>query len=158
MNRRVFIETATFGALAPNLLALSACNEYEKPALNLVPAGEIRDTTTPKAMTQTLLHIFNDHYLTEKSRSLLRGWMIDTKTGLKRIRAGLPDNWVAGDKTGTAIAPSMANKHNDIGVIWSPNGTPIVFAAYCEADGAYKNICPEDDLVLAEVGKIIATM
>lgn len=126
-----------------------------EPQLNLVPTGEVRDTTTPNAMARSLEHIFESDYLSPQSKSLLKQWMVDTETGLNRVRAGLPKDWIAGDKTGTGIAPSMANKHNDIGVIWPPNHPPIHFAAYYEAPQHYDNMRPEDDIILKNVGNLI---
>ena len=127
-----------------------------EPAMNLGGADEVRDTTTPYAMARALSAIFEKHYLRPASRALLKQWMIDTTSGSKRVRAGLPADWQAGDKTGTGIAPSMANIYGDIGVIWPPNQPPIYFAAYYQADKYYDKIRPEDEAILANAGKIIA--
>lgn len=127
-----------------------------EPQMNLVPDGEVRDTTTPYAMVKSLQHIFESDYLSTQSRALLKQWMIDTNTGLIRVRGRLPKDWIAGNKTGTGIAPTMANKHNDIGVIWPPNGKPIYYAAYYEADAHYKQMRPQDDAILADIGKLLA--
>jgi beta-lactamase class A len=94
--------------------------------------------------------------LAEASRERLQRWMIATETGLKRIRAGLPAGWQAGDKTGTASAEGMPNKHNDVAVIWPPGRAPVVVAAYYEAPGAFEPMRPQDEAVLAEVGRIVA--
>ena len=34
-------------------------------------------------------------------RALLQEWLVETTTGMNRLRAGLPGEWRAGDKTGT---------------------------------------------------------
>lgn len=131
-----------------------------EPTMNLVTAGEIRDTTTPHAMARLLSVILETDYLSDASRALLKQWMIDTTTGSRRVRAGLtdggPDDWLAGNKTGTGIAPSMANIYGDIGVIWPPNQPPIYFAAYFQAEQYYDSIRPQDEKILADTGKIIA--
>lgn len=129
-----------------------------EPSMNLVSADDVRDTTTPYEMAWTLSSIFETRYLSDASRALLKQWMIDTNTGSSRVRAGLPDSWLAGDKTGTGIAPSMANIYGDIGVIWPPNQPPIYFAAYYQADQYYDSIRPEDEKMLAGAGKIIGNM
>jgi len=130
--------------------------------MNLVPPGEIRDTTTPRAMAQTSGRVLTGNVLTPASRAKLIDWMIATQTGLRRIRAGLPDGWRAGDKTGTAMHRSMHNKHNDVAIIFpasaaSPQRAPIVVAACFEAARYVEKTRAEDDAVLASVGKVIAT-
>lgn len=127
-----------------------------EPEMNLVPAGEVRDTTTPQAMAHTVARIMTGDLLQPDSRELLRGWMIATSTGLHRIRAGLPPDWLAGDKTGTGAHPSMPNKYNDVAVIWPPDRAPVVVAVYFEASGYFDSTRPQDEAVLAEVGRIAA--
>ena len=124
--------------------------------LNLVPAGELRDTTTPFAMASAVARIMTATLLSSDARARLRTWMIATETGKHRLRAGLPKDWIAGDKTGTASADAMPNKHNDVAVIWPSNRAPVVVAAYLDASGHFQDTRPEDDEVLANVGRIIA--
>lgn len=127
-----------------------------EPELNLVPAGEVRDTTTPRAMAGLVARLFGTELLGERSRLTLRRWMIDTTTGLRRLRAGLPRDWIAGDKTGTGIAPGMPNKHNDVAIAWPPGRPAIVIAAYYDAPAHYPRMRAEDDAVLAEAAREIA--
>ena len=127
-----------------------------EPTMNLVPAGEVRDTTTPRAMAESVARIMTGEWLSAASRARLEQWTVATATGRKRIRAGLPADWRAGDKTGTGIAPGMANKHNDVAIVWPPDRAPVVIAAYFEAGGHFRSMRPEDDAVLAEVGRIAA--
>ena len=44
------------------------------------------------------------------AREQLIEWMVKTATGDKRIRAGLPKDWRAGDKTGTGMADAMTRE------------------------------------------------
>lgn len=127
-------------------------------ALNLVPAGELRDTTTPRAMAATLSTMLTGNYLTPKSRALLFGWMVATKSGARRIRAGLPADWRAGDKTGTAQADGMNDKINDIALVWPAHGRPFIVTAYYEGPSRSQNTRPGDEAVLAEAGRIAARM
>jgi beta-lactamase class A len=135
--------------------AVTRIDRWE-PEMNLVPAGEERDTSTPRAIGGLTARLFSGDLLTPASRELLRNWMIATTTGKRRIRAGLPTGWIAGDKTGTGIAPAMANKYNDVAVIWPPGRAPVVVAAYFEASGHFEKMRAEDEAVLAEVGRIAA--
>jgi beta-lactamase class A len=132
-----------------------------EPDLNLGRPGEVRDTTTPQAMANLVAHIMTANaVLTAPMRDLLFSWMVATTTGAKRIRAGLPSAWPAGDKTGTAIADGMANKYNDVAVAFprerGPGRSPLVIAAYYEAPGQFEEIRDQDQAVLAEVGRIAA--
>lgn len=128
-----------------------------EPEMNLVARGESRDTTTPRAMAVLAARLFGPGLLDGSSQRMLAHWMIETRTGLQRLRAGLPTHWKVGDKTGTGIAPTMANKHNDVAVAWPPGRPALCLAVYYEADGHYPRMRTEDDAVLAEVGRIIAT-
>lgn len=131
-------------------------DRYE-PEMNLVPPGEVRDTTTPAAMARTVRHFFSGEYFSKENQQLLRKWMEETKTGLARLRAGFPSTWSTGDKTGTGIADSMPNKYNDIAVAWPDDGTPtFILTAYYEADDAYNEIREQDEAVLRAVGQITA--
>lgn len=131
-------------------------DRYE-PEMNLVVPGDVRDTTTPAAMAKTVGHIFSGAYLSLENRQLLQTWMIETKTGLARLRGGFPASWNAGDKTGTGIADSMPNKYNDVAVVWPDDGTPpFILTAYYEADSSYGEIRDQDQAVLRAVGQITA--
>ncbi|MEL7219623.1 MAG: class A beta-lactamase, partial [Pseudomonadota bacterium] len=78
---------------------VSRLDRYE-PEVNLVPPTEVRDTTTPSAMARTVSKLVYGDALPAAERAELKGWMIDTSTGLRRIRSALPEDWLAGDKTG----------------------------------------------------------
>jgi beta-lactamase class A len=128
-----------------------------EPTLNLVPSGEVRDTTTPRAMAVTVSKFVAGDLLAPASRERLIGWMIATKTGEKRIRAGLPAAWRAGDKTGTVVAEAMTDKYNDVAIAWPPGKAPIIVAAYFDTNVRSNEMRDEDQAVLAEVGRIAAT-
>ena len=127
-----------------------------EPELNIVPRGEIRDTTTPLAMSRSAARFLDPVTLTIGSRQRLWSWMRSTQTGLARIRAGLPTDWPAGDKTGTARAQGIANKHNDVAVARPTPEQALVITAFYEADGAYPESRSQDDEVVAGVGGIAA--
>ncbi len=127
-----------------------------EPEMNLVPPGELRDTTTPCAMARHVGHLMHGDTFHADDRATLRQWLIDTQTGLRRLRAGLPEHWPAGDKTGTGIAPGMANKINDVAVAWPPDRAPVVIAAYYEAPGHDRATWRDEEAILAEVGRIVA--
>ncbi|HNY46352.1 MAG TPA: class A beta-lactamase [Casimicrobium sp.] len=138
-------------------------DRYE-PHMNLLLNGDPRDTTTPAAMSQTIRTMLTSAWLAPASRELLISWMIATETGRKRLRAGFPSTWRAGDKTGTGMARGMKDKYNDIAIAWpnaaspaSTAGAPIIVAAFYETGVAHGKMRDEDQAVLASVGRIIAT-
>ncbi|MBU2586701.1 MAG: class A beta-lactamase [Alphaproteobacteria bacterium] len=135
----------------------SRVDRYE-PEMNLVPATELRDTTTPAAMARTVAAIIYGDVLPEGERAELKGWMIATETGLRRVRAGLPEGWVAGDKTGTSgLIGTAEYNYIDIGFAEGPKGQPpITFACYFRARQTEASMQPIGELTLARVGKVIA--
>ncbi len=129
-----------------------------EPHMNHVRGQDARDTTTPAAMARTTERLLTSEWLSSASRELLIGWMVATATGELRIRAGLPKNWRAGDKTGTGIAPQMPDKYNDVAIAWPPGKAPLVISAFYETARPHKGgMRDEDQAVLAEVGRIAAT-
>ena len=97
-----------------------------EPDLNSNLPGDERDTTTPFAMVESMLRIFTQDVLTLTSRALLIDWMTASKTGLDRVRKGLPKTWVSSDKTGTG--PNGA--FNDLVITWPLERRPIIIAVY----------------------------
>lgn len=122
--------------------------------MNRVGPGELRDTSTPQAMARLAALLFGPGLLDASSQRVLAHWMVETRTGLARLRAGLPADWRVGDKTGTALIAGLPNRHNDVAVAWPPRRPPIAIAAYYEADGHYPRMRAEDDAVLAEAARI----
>jgi beta-lactamase class A len=145
---------AAFTALLRSLGDQTTRLDRNEPMLNLVLPGEVHDTTTPRAMAETTSRFLTGDLLSPTSRERLISWMVATKTGDKRIRAGLPAGWRAGDKTGTASADTMTDKINDIAIAWPPGRAPIVVTAYFDTATRSKAISDELQAVLAEVGRI----
>jgi beta-lactamase class A len=127
------------------------------PDLNNVPPGEARDTTTPHAFARSMANVLTDErILKPASRDILLQWMVDTNTGMRRIRGGLPPSWKSGDKTGTANSANFNNKTNDVAIFWPPERPPVIVTAFYEADGKYEVTRDADQAVLADVGRITA--
>lgn len=120
-----------------------------EPALNEAAVGDPRDTTTPQAMLQTLQKLVLGDALTPTSRAWLQRWLVETSTGDKRLRAGVP-GWKVGDKTGTASDSGTAN---DIAVLWPPGGgAPVVVTCYLTRSKA----SPEQrDAAIAQVARAV---
>ena len=97
-----------------------------EPGLNSNLPGDERDTTTPRAMVDLMLRTFTQDVLSIPSRALLIDWMIASRTGLDRVRAGLPRSWNPGDKTGTGENGAF----NDLVVAYPPQRRPVFVAVY----------------------------
>jgi beta-lactamase class A len=134
---------------------VSRVDRYE-PEMNIVPPAEFRDTTTPAAMARNVAKIIYGDVLPEAERAELKGWMIATETGLRRVRAGLPEGWVAGDKTGTSGMVGTEGNYIDIGFAEGPKGQPpITFACYFRARQGDDDMAARAELTLSRVGRII---
>jgi beta-lactamase class A len=125
--------------------------------INFVPTGEERDTTSPRAMAQTVARFVHGGLLGDAARDTLVLWMVETKTGARRLRAGLPPEWKAGNKTGTGYAKGMVGKTNDVAAVWPVRGQPpVIVAAYRDSAGEVTAIVPEEEALLASVGRLTA--
>ena len=100
-----------------------------EPDLNEAVPGDDRDTSTPRAMADTL-----QHYTLGDAGSATREALLDlmrrNTTGDAVIRAGVPAGWEVADKTGSA----SYGTRNDIAVVWPPEGAPIVVAIMTSRD------------------------
>lgn len=130
--------------------------DRSEPMMNLHLPGEILDTTTPRAMAGTVARLLTGEILKSDSRDLLLSWMTATRTGQRRLRAGLPRGWRAGDKTGTGMGPGMTDKYSDVAIAWPPGRMPIVIAAYYDTAHHAEHMRDDDQAVLAEVGRFAA--
>lgn len=107
-------------------VTVSARNE---PELNRFAAGDPRDTTSPAAMAGNLQRFLLGDVLKDASRQQLADWLIDNQTGDARLRAGLPQGWRVGDKTGS----NGRDTTNDIAVLWPlAGGTPWLLVSYLQ--------------------------
>lgn len=125
--------------------------DRRETALNEAAPGDPRDTTTPSAMLTLLRATVLGTALSAASREQLTKWLIATKTGDKKLRAGVPPGWRVGDETGAGAHNVM----NDVGVIWPPDRAPIIVAAYYAEALASED---ERNAVLAAVGKLASTL
>ncbi|MEM8695100.1 MAG: class A beta-lactamase [Pseudomonadota bacterium] len=117
-----------------------------EPELNENAPGDERDTTSPVAMAGLIQRLMFGDALGEESRAQLAAWAIANRTGDNRIRAGVPEGWTVGDKTG-----SCGTAYNDVGIIWPPSGPAFVLSVYVDrptADSA------EVDAAIAEIGEL----
>lgn len=102
-----------------------------EPELNENRPGDPRDTTTPKAMAESIGRLLTGDRLNAPSKDHLETWLRASETGKARIRAGLPDGWTAGDKTGTCGGDNPS--FNDVAVVRpTAQSGPYVIAVYLD--------------------------
>ncbi|MFC4375067.1 class A beta-lactamase [Nocardia halotolerans] len=95
-----------------------------EPELNTAIPGDERDTTTAAALAADYRALVVGDALPEPERAQLTSWLRASATGADRIRAGLPADWVVGNKTGTPAYGSAL----DVAIAWPPGRAPIVLA------------------------------
>ena len=97
-----------------------------EPELNSAIPGDERDTTTPAAICSDIQRLLLGDALSEASRRQLEDWLQRNETGGPMIRAGVPKNWILGDKTGRGSNGAT----NDIAIMRPPDRAPILLAIY----------------------------
>ncbi|WP_228994615.1 class A beta-lactamase [Streptomyces sp. DH8] len=123
--------------------------DREEPELSRWVPGEERDTSTPRALAGDLRSLVLGKALPAPERKQLTTWLRTNTTGDAVIRAGVPDTWVVGDKTGTG---SYYGARNDIAVVWPPDSAPIVIAILSHRSA--KDAEPQDELI-AEAASVV---
>jgi beta-lactamase class A len=92
---------------------------------------QYRNDATPLAAVQLLKTFQEGGGLSKTSRELLRGWMIRTETGLKRLKGNLPAGTEVAHKTGTSRATNgVTHATNDIGLVVLPDGRHLAVAVF----------------------------
>ena len=123
--------------------------DRDEPTLNNNEAGDPRDTTSPRAMAALMRTVLCGNRLSIESRDLLLQWLRDCETGNDRLRAGLPKDWVVGDKTGTGSNGAA----NDVAIVTPPNRAPILVTAYLSES---KVGAPVLKAAHADIGRLVA--
>ena len=126
---------------------VTRADRYEVELSDAVP-GDPRDTSTPRAMAAGLRAYVLGDALRARERALLTDWLRRNTTGGALIRAGVPDGWRVGDKTGNG----GYGTRNDIAVVWPPDGAaPLVLAVMSRRDT--KN-AEHDDALIARAARV----
>ena len=123
--------------------------DRNEPSLNSALPGDERDTTTPQAMVQSLQKLLLGDVLEGYARALLQQWLVDSRTGDRRLRAGMPGDWKAGGKTGSGERGTAC----DTLIVWpTEQSAPLLVTAYLTGsalDGAGR------EAVMARAGEAI---
>jgi beta-lactamase class A/beta-lactamase class A CARB-5 len=100
--------------------------DRNEPGLNEATPGDLRDTTTPRAMSTTLQKLVLGDVLDPAARSVLAEWLRGNEVGGPLLRAGLPKDWVVADRTGAG----GQGTRGVTAVLWPPGRAPVVAAIY----------------------------
>ena len=121
--------------------------DRNEPELNTNLPDDPRDSSSPRALVESMQRLLLGPRLAAPSRELLIDSLVRSRTGLQRIRAGLPADWRAGDKTGTGRRGAV----NDVAIAWPPGRTPVLIAILMSGS-------PQPTAALAEAHAQIARL
>lgn len=123
--------------------------DRDEPSLNSNDPGDLRDTTSPRAMVGLMRRVLLGDVLSATSRERLLRWLRECETGKDRLRRGLPSDWLVGDKTGSG----PRNTVNDVALAVPPGRAPILIAAYMsEGHAGLERL----QAAHADIGRLIA--
>ena len=127
-------------------MAVARLDRFETE-LNEAKPGDPRDTPAPAGMLGTMQRLLVGNALSASSRERLIGWLVGSKTGGRRLRAGMAKDWRVGDKTGGGENGTA----NDIAIAWPPGRAPILIAVYYTG-----STIPDDvrNAVIADSGRL----
>lgn len=116
--------------------------------LNEGKPGDLRDTTTPRAVVATLHKLAFGDVLSPASRKQLLDWMIADKVADALLRAGIPKDWRIGDKSGAG----GNGARGIIAVMWPPGRKPLTAAIYLtETEASFD----ARNAAIAEIGSVL---
>lgn len=109
-----------------------------EPELNEGKLGDLRDTTTPNAITSTLNQLLFGSTLSEASQKKLESWMVNNQVTGNLLRSVLPVKWSIADRSGAG----GFDARSITAIVWSEEKKPIIVSIYLaqtEASMAERN-------------------
>ena len=123
--------------------------DRNEPELNTNLPDDPRDTSTPRSLVEAMQRLLLGPRLAAPSRDALIDWLVRSRTGLQRIRAGLPADWRAGDKTGTGQRGAV----NDAAIVWPPGRAPILIVILMSGSSQPPSVLGEAH---AQIARLVA--
>ncbi|MFJ2592535.1 class A beta-lactamase [Streptomyces erythrochromogenes] len=120
-----------------------------EPELNSAEPSRVTDTTSPRAIARTYGRLVLGDALTPRHRELLTRWLVSNTTSGDRFRAGLPRDWVIGDKTGAG----SYGTNNNVGIAWPPGRPPVELAVLTTKPDA---AAPRENALVARAAEALA--
>lgn len=119
-----------------------------EPSLNEALAADVRDTTSPNAMTKTLNTLLFGTVLSTESKAKLKQWMVENKVSGNLFRSELPSGWYIADRSGAGGSGSRAIT----AIIWSNERSPLIVSVYLtQTEASFEN----RNKAIAKIGKEI---
>lgn len=115
--------------------------------LNTAVPGDERDTSTARALGDTLHRLVLGDLLPAPERAALDAWLVGNTTGDELVRRAVPAGWVVGDKTGSG----SYGTRNDIAVLRPTDGEPFVLSILTSRPDADAR---PDDAVVARAAEV----
>lgn len=125
--------------------------DRNEPSLNANITGDLRDTTTPIAMLNSMQTLLVGNALSINSKKQLTKWLIGNTTGDAKLRAGFNPAWKVGDKTGSGANGAS----NDVAIVWPDKYLPFLITVYY-TDSTISS--EQQSKVIADVGRVVARM
>ena len=122
--------------------------DRKEPEMNEAAPNDLRDTTTPNAIVESLRRIVLGDVLRQDSRALLIEWMINDRVADALLRASLPRTWSIADKSGAGGYGSRSI----VAVIWPENREPVVVGIYITQTRASM---AQSNAAIARIGKVL---
>lgn len=115
---------------------------------------QYRNWASPEESVALLRALHEKRDISEQSQKLLLKFMIESPTGLKRLKGLLPKDTVVAHKTGTSGTneKGITAATNDIGIITMPNGKHLAVAVYVSDSPADESTREE---VIAKIAKAV---
>ena len=114
-----------------------------------------RDTSTPRGMSVLLGLLVRGRLLSSSSTQFLLDTLEQTTTFPDRLKAGVPDGWTIGHKTGTSGTwRGVTAAFNDVGILTGPKGETISIAVFItDSKASDKDMAK----LMADIARAIAT-
>ncbi|MHA6801878.1 class A beta-lactamase [Salinifilum ghardaiensis] len=125
-----------------------------EPALTETTPGDLRDTSTPRALAADLRSVALGDVLPPEEQEVLLAAMRDSPLTADLIQAGAPAGWRVEDKSGAADHATR----NDIAVLHPPNRAPIVLVVMSDRPEAEAGAEHEDALVAEAARRALAAL
>ena len=109
--------------------------------------------TTPNSAVNLLKVFYDKKILSPESNDFLMKTMIDTSTGIKRLKGQLPAFTTVAHKTGSSgvNVKGVTAAVNDIGIITLPNGKHVVISIF--VSNSYENE-ETNEKIIADISKL----
>nr|AMP55782.1 CARB-PSE [uncultured bacterium] len=117
--------------------------------LNEATPGDLRDTTTPAAMVSSLHELLLGEALSPAAQATLTQWLEGNEVGGPLLRAGIPDDWRIGDRTGAGGHGSRSV----VAILWPPGQAPLIAAIYLTQSDASME---QRNAAIAAIGTALA--